>query len=140
MKIPRRSPKCHICGASLKEKGVYFSTLEEELIVRTDTCPDCFVKSDKLWWRGEIEREPPPGREAIDETAFALLDEGETTPFSNFLANFLQRRRQLIRRAKRGDELVFEDRISGHSYIVPDCVLSESELNQFVEMLSERGS
>ncbi len=145
--IKPRDSVCHQCHAPFEEGQICHSRLifGEAGYVRTDMCDACRLEQpdDSTWsaWQGVYHAPPPPEEEALKkETAESILrrmmedpEEGRRNVIF-ILAVMLERKKMLVEKDVRYRDdgtlvRLYEHRITGETFLVPDPQLNLDELD-----------
>ena len=151
--IKPRGEACTDCQKPFTDRQPYHALLafiQDQGYTRSDFCVECWPKhqgdvSPTSTWQGVFRMPPPPPEEALKkETAEGMLrrlmaDEDDTKINPIYiLAVMLERKRVLIERdiQKREDGTtirVYEHRLSGETFLIPEPHLRLDELEHVQE-------
>ncbi len=153
-KIPTRKRKCSSCETSFVDNTSIFSVIkgDEEDPQREDYCAECFQKeagiTENSWGFWETLLKKPKVKLTLDQRAMELFTEkheSEEKEWVYFIADYLKRKKQLIKRAeiKKEGVIFFEDPITSEIYSIADVSISPESLStlkaSFLKALEEPG-
>lgn len=144
-KIPRRSKVCLICQKSLVAPLAVQSLIkgEEDAPIREDYCLDCFDEkklAQESWGHWTIELKEKQKELSFDQRAMELfkekVEQGEMKA-ALFLAQYLQRKKQLIHRKeiKKEGFLFYEDPLSEELYPLEKEETSLTDLQELKKIV-----
>jgi hypothetical protein len=152
--IQSRATACAACQEPFADKQVYHTLLSfgAEGYQRRDLCAECLPQAsrDKVlsYWQGEYKVPAPPPPEPIQkETAETLLkklcesNDPAQAAARYILAVMLERKRILVHRdTVREDDgkelLVYEHKVTGESYTIPDPHLRLDQLTEVQQQIA----
>jgi hypothetical protein len=144
--LPKRSNACADCNRAFDFNGEYISYLPEEGWIRKDYCLFCWEKiataKSGVYWKAHMLQKSQK-KIPIDEKAFLLfkeliLDNGDAKK-SFVLALYLERRKQMIRRAenKKTSKIYYEIPQTGEVVEIHSLLLSYKEGQTLLNELKE---
>ncbi len=151
--IQPRAAACTTCQELFADKQTYHTLLSfgAEGYQRRDLCDKCLPQAgrDKVvsYWQGEYKMPtPPPPEPILKETAETLLkklcesNDPTQAPSRYILAVMLERKKLLIHRdTVKSDDgqdlLVYEHKVTGESYTIPDPRLRLDQLTEVQQQI-----
>ncbi|MGD0016294.1 MAG: hypothetical protein ABSC38_02085 [Verrucomicrobiia bacterium] len=151
--IQPRSTACTACQELFADKQTYHTLLSfgAEGYQRRDLCSECLPQAGRdnvvSYWQGEYKMPAPPPPEPIQkETAETLLkklcESNDPTQAASryILAVMLERKKLLIHRdTVKSDDgqdlLVYEHKVTGESYTIPDPHLRLDQLTEVQQQI-----
>jgi hypothetical protein len=152
--IQPRAAACTACQELFTDKQTYHTLLsfDAEGYQRRDLCDECLPRASRdnvlSYWQGEYKMPAPPPPEAIQkETAETLLkklcesNDPAQTSARYILAVMLERKKLLIHRdTVKSDDgqdlLIYEHKVTGESYTIPDPHLRLDQLAEVQQQVA----